>query len=163
MVGPRVEYSFSYIRELNLHRSKEALDREFAKLEESTSEFREFVHRFHKDILKYLTKYAGVRSVEAPEVLYVVLRDRGLSYPQPMTVVADENQKLMLVRYVYLVALSAFEQPEAASCLAKWVAKKLPLNMERELRELEQELNIIVALPYDLEEKPLKKWLADKN
>jgi hypothetical protein len=43
--------------------------------------------------------------------------------------------------------------------LARAVCKKLPFNFDRELKNHEQELNIIVPLPYDLEEKALKKWL----
>jgi hypothetical protein len=159
MAGPRIHYSFSYLRELNLHRSKEQLEREFAKLEEQTSEFREFVSKFNTDIRKLLAKYGGVKTVTMPDRLYVVTRDRGLSFPDPMTVLADENQKLMLVRYIYLLSLRLFDSPDQAMVLTRAVCTKLPFSFERELKSHEHELNIIVPLPYDLDEKPLKKWL----
>ena len=159
MAGPRVRYSFGYVRELNLHRSKEQLEREFAKLEEHTSEFTEFVSRFHKDVVKHLIKFGGVRAADVPEELYVVTRERGLSFPDPMTVVSDENQKLMFVRYVYLLALRLFDKPDQAILLTRAVCGKLPIPFDRELKEVEHDLNIIVLLPYDLNEKPLRKWL----
>ncbi len=159
MAGPRIFFSFSFTRELNLHRSKEQLEREFAKLEENSSEFVEFASRLNKDLLKLVAKYGGMKTVDIPERVYVVLRDRGLSFPEPCTVVYDENQKLMFVRYVNLLAQRHFEKPEAAVLLTKHVCAKLPIGFERELRELEQEQHIMVPLTYDLEEKALKKWL----
>jgi hypothetical protein len=159
MVGPKIIYSFSFTRELNLHRSKEQLEKEFANIEERTSEFNEFVHRLHKDLVKYLSQYSGVKSVDVPETIYVVLRDRGLSFSEPLTVVYDENQKLMFVRYVQLLGLRLFDKPEAAALLTKYVCAKLPINFEREVHELETEQHIQIPLHYDLEEKALKKWL----
>jgi hypothetical protein len=159
MAGPKILYSFSFTRELNLHRSKEQLEKEFTNLEENTSEFAEFVSRFNKDISKYLAQYGGVRSVDIPEVMYVVLRDRGLSFPEPLSVVYDEDQKLMLVRYVNLLAQRLFPNPEAAALLTRYVCIKLPLNLEREVHELQSEQHILMPLNYDLEEKALKKWL----
>lgn len=162
MAGPRVTYSFAFIRELNLHRSKEQLEREFANLAESTSEFQEFTSTLNGQLKKLLTKYAGVKSVTMPEQLYVVLRDRGLSFPDPMTVVYDENQKLMFVRYVNLIAQTLFERPDEAVLLTRAVCTTLPISFERELGLLENEQHIVVNLPYNLEEKPLKKWLKGR-
>jgi hypothetical protein len=159
MAGPKVVYSFGYLRELNLHRSKEQLEREFSKLEGNTSEFREFTSRFNRDIQKLIAKYAGIKTVTMPETLYVVIRERGLSFPVPLTVVADENQKLMLVRYVYLVALLHLERSDAAALVTRFVTQKLPMTFEREMKDLESELSILVPLPYDLDKKPVKKWL----
>lgn len=160
MAGPSIVYSFSYTRELNLHRSKEQLEREFSSIKEDTAEFAEFVHRFSKDIGKNLSKYGGIKTVTLPEQIYVVLRDRGLSFPEPVTVVYDENQKLMLVRYVNLLCQQLFpDRADAAVLLTKAVSKKMPLSLDRELAELESEQHIVVPLPYDLEEKALKKWL----
>lgn len=155
----RISYSFSYTRELNLHRSKEQLEREFTNIEDSTAEFAEFVHHLNKDIKKHITKYAGVKKFDLPEMLYVVIRDRGLSYPDPLTVVYDDNQKLMFVRYVNVLCQKLFVQPEAALLLTQYVCGKLPLSVEHELRTLEEEQHITLPLRYDLEEKALKKWL----
>lgn len=159
MAGPKILYSFSFTRELNLHRSKEQLDKEFANLEENTSEFAEFASRFNKEIGKHLMQYGGVRSADIPAVMYVVLRDRGLSFPEPLTVVYDENQKLMLVRYVNLLCQRLFPVPEQAALLTRYVCNKLPLNLEREVHELEQEQHILMPLQHDLEQKTLRKWL----
>jgi len=159
MAGPKILYSFSFVRELNLHRSKEQLERDFAKLEGNTSEFREFVSRFNKDIPKLISKYGGVKTVTMPDVIYVVSRERGLSFPEPLTIVADENQKFMLVRYVYLIALRHFERQDAAALITRYVCAKLPMSFEREVKELENELTIVVPLPYDLEEQAFKKWI----
>ena len=159
MSGPRIIYSFAFTRELNLHRSKEQLEKEFSQLEDHTSEFAELVHRLHKDITKYLAQFGGVKSVDVPAELYVVLRDRGLSFPEPLTIVFDENQKLMFVRYVNLLAQRLFDKPEAAALLARYVCSKLPMNFDRELAELEAEQHIFVPLHYDLTEKSLKTWL----
>jgi hypothetical protein len=159
MAGPRIIYSFAFTRELNLHRSKEQLEKEFSSLEDHTSEFAEFVSRMHKDLMKHLAHFGGMKTVDIPETLYVVLRDRGLSFPEPLTVVFDENQKLMFARYVNLVAQRTFEKPEAAALLTKYVMTKLPMNFDREVAELFAEQHIMIPLTYDLNEKPLKKWL----
>jgi hypothetical protein len=159
MAGPRIVYSFGFIRELNLHRSKEQIEREFTQLEENTSEFAEFVHRLHKDACRLIAKYGGIKSVNAAEECYVVLRDRGLSFAEPLTVVYDENQKLMFVRYINLLCQRHFPQTEMAMLLTRAVCAKLPLSVERELGQLEQEQHISLPLHYDLEQKPLKKWL----
>jgi hypothetical protein len=159
MSGPQIIYSFAFTRELNLHRSKEQLEKEFSQIEDHTSEFAEFVSRMHKDLTKHLTGFGGVKSVDVPEQIYVVLRDRGLSFPEPLTVVFDENQKLMFVRYVNLLAQRLFEKPEQAALLTRYVCGKLPMNFDREVAEMEAEQHILVPLTYNLAEKPLRKWL----
>lgn len=158
-MGPKIIYSFSYSRELNIHRSKEQLEKEFTGIEDSTSEFAEFVHRLHKDVKKYLSVYSGTKTVDIPDFVYVVIRDRGLSYPEPMTVVYSENQKLMFVRYVNLLAQRLFPILEPALLLTRFVCTKLPISFEQELHEIELEQHIVAPLNYDLTEKPLKKWL----
>jgi hypothetical protein len=159
MGGPRIVYSFAFTRELNLHRSKEQLEKEFAQIEDNTSEFSEFVQRLHKDVVKYIAQYAGVKTVDVPEIIYVALRDRGLSFPEPLTVVYSENQKLMFVRYVNLLCQRLFEKHEQAMLITRFTCTKLPINFEREVHELEAEQHIMVPLTYDLDQKPLKKWI----
>lgn len=159
MAGPRIIYSFSFVRELNLHRSKEQLEKEYANIEELTSEFVEYTSRMHKDLKKYLSVYSGIKTVDIPEHVYVVTRDRGLSFSEPMTVVYSENQKLMFARYVCLLCQRLFDTAEAAVLLTRAICSKLPINFERELNELETEQHITMPMRYDLTEKPLKKWL----
>ena len=65
----------------------------------------------------------------------------------------------MLVRYVYLIALRHFDRQDAAALITRFVCAKLPMSFEREVKDLESELTIVVPLPYDLEEKAFKKWI----
>ena len=172
----KIIYSYMYNRQLNIHRSKEQVYKRFEDLEGSCDELKELTDRFLMDSVKQMEVYAGT-SIPREEIrIFIVDRERGGSFHEPLTLQFDDDQKFMFAELLHLighhlvVARGSIGEGKI-NLLVETVLSKLPLNFERQVTRLHKnqenryplEYFRIDPEKYDLSEKSLLEHFPPKE
>lgn len=163
----KIIYSYMYNRQLNIHRSREQVWKRFQELEGSCAELKELTDRFLLDTIYKMEKYSGTKIPREEIRIYIVDRDRGGSFHEPLTLQFDEDQKFMFAELLHLVGHHLVLDRGALgetkiNLLVETVLRELPLNFEREIQRLHKnqegryaEYFRLDAKEHDLKERSL--------
>lgn len=137
----QIIYSYVYNRHLNFHRSKEQVKKMFDELEGSCSEFQELAERFLIDAVLELEKYAGEKIPREAIRIYIVKRERGGSFHQPVTLQYDDDQKFMFAEMLHLVGHHLVPDRGALgeskiNLIVEAALKTLPLDFTKQMERL---------------------------
>ncbi len=131
----KLKYSWIYCRQFKKNVN-------IKKLKENTTEFRELFEKHKDKIIKLIERYSGKKLDKNIDV-YVVERDEGGSFHDPLTLKFHENNKLMfcifiheLVHHVVDVGFGS-EREHNVNRIVKKVIKDLNLNLDKEFNEIE--------------------------
>ena len=137
----KILYSYMYNRQLNIHRSKEQVYKRFEELEGSCDELKELTDRFLLDRVEQMEAYCG-RKIPREEIrIYIVDRDRGGSFHEPLTLQYDDDQKFMFAELLHLVGHHLVEDRGAIgegkiNLLVEQVLSEMPLKFDRQVKRL---------------------------
>ncbi len=161
----KIIYSYMYNRQLNYHKSREQVWKRFQELEGSCTELKELTDRFLLDCIYKMEQYSG-NTIPREEIrIYIVDRDRGGSFHEPVTLQYDEDQKFMFGELLHLVGHHLVPDRGALgetkiNLLVETVLTELPLNFSRQIERLhknqEGRYSEYFRMPldkYDLHEK----------
>lgn len=171
----QIIYSYMYNRQLNFHRSKEQVWKRFQELEGSCEELNELTDRFLLDSILKLEKYAGKKIPREAIRIYIVDRERGGSFHQPVSLQYDDDQKFMFAELLHLVGHHIVDDRGALgeakiNLIVEQVLKEMPLDFSRQIQRLHknqenryQEYFRIPGEKYDVTEKNLLEHFPPKD
>ncbi len=163
----KIIYSYMYNRQLNIHRSKEQVWKRFMTLEGSCSELKELNDRFLLDTIYTMEKLSGKKIPREEIRIFIVDRDRGGSFHEPMTLQFDEDQKFMFVELLHLVGHHLVVDRGAIgeakiNLVVEEAISGLPLDFSRQLKRLHKIQEDRYPLEY-FRIDPKKYALKEKN
>jgi len=171
----KIIYSYMYNRQLNYHRSKEQVWKRFQDLEGSCAELKEMADRFLLDSIYKMEQYAGEKIPREEIRIFIVARDRGGSFHEPVTLQYDDDQKFMFAELLHLVGHHLVPDRGALgeskiNLLIESVLADLPLDFSRQIARLHKnqqsryaEYFRIDPKQYVLSEKTLKQHFPKKE
>lgn len=166
----RIIYSYMYNRQLNFHRSKEQVWERFKQLEGSCEELKELTDRFLLDAIYRMEECIGEKIPREEIRIYIVMRERGGSFHEPLTLQYDEDQKFMFAELLHLVGHHLIKDRGALgeskiNLVVETVLSELPLNFSKQIERLHRnqqnrypEYFRIDAKEYDLTKKNVREW-----
>ncbi|MFT4250610.1 MAG: hypothetical protein ACMXYD_04585 [Candidatus Woesearchaeota archaeon] len=165
-VDVQIIYSYMYNRELNIHRSKEQVFKRFEDLEGSCSELKELTDRFLHEAILRMEGFVEKKIPREAIRIYIVSRDRGGSFHQPMTLQYDDDQKFMFAELLHLIGHHLVTDrgslgESKINLVVETVLDSLPLDFSRQMDRLHKnqenryplEYFRIDKKKYDLNEK----------
>jgi hypothetical protein len=137
----QIIYSYMYNRELNIHRSKEQVFKRFEDLEGSCAKLKELTDRFLLDAIFKMEQFVEKKIPREAIRIYIVGRDRGGSFHEPMTLQYDEDQKFMFAELLHLVGHHIIPDRGALgegkiNLVTETVLDDLPLDFTRQVDRL---------------------------
>lgn len=171
----KIIYSYMYNRQLNYHRSKEQVYKRFQDLEGSCAELNELTDRFLLDSIYKMEEFAGEKIPREEIRIFIVDRDRGGSFHEPVTLQYDDDQKYMFAELLHLVGHHLVPDRGALgeakiNLLVETVLSELPLKFSRQIARLHKnqqgryaEYFRIDPEQYDLSEKSLQEHFPKKE
>ncbi len=166
----KIIYSYMYNRQLNIHRSKEQVFKRFEELEGSCDELKELTDRFLLETIKRMEEFVGMEVPREEIRIYIVDRDRGGSFHEPLTLQYYEDQKFMFAELLHLVGHHLVNERGAIgegkiNLVVETALNELPLNFQRQVKRLHDnqenryplEYFRIDPEKYDLHEQTLKE------
>lgn len=171
----KIIYSYMYNRQLNYHRSKEQVWKRFQDLEGSCAELKEISERFLLDCIYKMEQYAGENIPREEIRIFIVHRDRGGSFHEPVTLQYDDDQKYMFAELLHLIGHHLVADRGALgeakiNLVVESVLSSLPLDFSRQVQRLHKnqqnryaEYFRIDPKQYSLDEKSLKEHFPKKE
>lgn len=170
----QIIYSYMYNRELNIHRSKEQVFKKFEDLEGSCAELKELTDRFLLDAIYKMEEYVQEKIPREAIRIYIVSRERGGSFHEPMTLQYDDDQKFMFAELLHLVGHHIISDRGALgeskiNLVTEAVLDSLPLDFSRQMDRLHKnqenryplEYFRIDKEKYDLNKKSFKEHFPE--
>lgn len=172
----KIIYSYMYNRQLNIHRSKEQVFKRFEDLEGSCDELKELTDRFLLDCIQRMEEFSGKSIPREAIRIFIVDRERGGSFHEPLTLQFDDDQKFMFAELLHLIGHHIVDTRGAIgegkiNLLVETTLADLPLNFERQVKRLHKnqenryplEYFRIDPEKYDLHEKTLIEHFPPKE
>lgn len=137
----KIIYSYMYNRQLNIHRSKEQVFKRFEDLEGSCDELKELTDRFLLKCIERMEEFAGSKIPREEIRIFIVDRERGGSFHEPLTLQFDDDQKFMFAELLHLIghhlvtARGAIGEGKI-NLLVETTLSELPLNFDRQMKRL---------------------------